>query len=101
MASSRIPKDLGSLDPEKPASKRAPIASNRAPTACNLLPNPRVPAMTRDHGDRRAQRATPPPSRFIPLHPKSSQIGVRVDHVGTDWRRVQRLPFVFLRVLCG
>jgi len=48
--------------------------------------------MTRDPGD-----PTPTPSPVIPdwrrleqLHPKSSQIGVELRHLGTDWRRVDK-----------
>ncbi len=39
-----------------------------------------IPAMSRDHGDRRASRRLPPP---LPIHPIASQ-------VIPDWRRVQR-----------
>jgi hypothetical protein len=30
----------------------------------------------------------------LPVHPKSSQIGVHLTHMGTDWRRVQRLSIL-------
>ncbi|MCU1255736.1 MAG: hypothetical protein JWM83_2035, partial [Candidatus Angelobacter sp.] len=36
--------------------------------------------------------AAPPPSLFIPCHPRSSQIGVDLPHVGLDWRRVGFAP---------
>lgn len=57
---------------------------------------------TRDVGDYgRSRRSRPTPSPVIPdwrglerVHPRSSQIGVGLAHMGVNWRRFQRISSV-------